>query len=163
MAVVDSTDPSALWGSVLEWPQALAAGWKPTRAPGNLVITRGAAPVVYVDRKGRKIWMFDSWTDGVDDWVLTLLAHWQATGRRRVELWAADDGPVQAHPVGRSWHGTVSCRHIEGWSFPEPDPCQRNCVLARNRVQAYAVTRTTRKAVVERWQCGECITHWRGI
>ena len=109
VAVVDSTDTSALWGSVLEWPQALATGWKPTRAPGNLVITRGAAPVAYVDRKGRKIWMFDSWADGVDDWVITLLAHWQRTGRRRVELWAADDGPVQAHPVGEilARHGFV--------------------------------------------------------
>jgi ATP-dependent Lhr-like helicase len=96
VTILEVTDPGCVWGAVIPWPEpsetAAAQGFKPQRA----------APVAYLDRRGRSWWTFaqdgavdprevDRWIRAVTDYILAR--------ERRVEVRTIDGLSVAAHPL----------------------------------------------------------------
>jgi ATP-dependent Lhr-like helicase len=55
-----ATDPANPYGWLLPWPElAESSGRSPTRSTGSVVVLVDGAPVVYLDRKGRRLRTFD--------------------------------------------------------------------------------------------------------
>jgi ATP-dependent helicase Lhr and Lhr-like helicase len=111
--VLAATDPAQPYGAALPWPRRVdepararegarergAAGRRPSRTPGALVVLAGSEPVLYLERGGRALQTLVEPGDARIPAALQALADHARAGRvRRIALEKVDGEPVMGTP-----------------------------------------------------------------
>ncbi|MCP4223903.1 MAG: DEAD/DEAH box helicase [Actinomycetia bacterium] len=88
--VLAACDPAQAYGAALAWPET---GGRPSRAAGAFVVLRSGVPLVYLERGGRSLALFEGATSD-ESWV-EALAQLAASGQvRAIEVQKVDGRPI---------------------------------------------------------------------
>lgn len=99
-----ATDPANPYGAALPWPERgeESAGHRPARKAGSLVVLHDGRLVVYLERGGRKVLVFDDDPARQAAAAASLIATVRAKRISRLTIETADGRPVASTPFGEA-------------------------------------------------------------
>jgi ATP-dependent Lhr-like helicase len=99
-----ATDPANPYGAALPWPERgeVAAGHRPARKAGSLVVLHDGRLIAYLERGGRKVLVFDDDPARLAAAASSLIATVRAKRISRLTIETADGRPVASTQLGEA-------------------------------------------------------------